>query len=112
MKIPIQKANRTRQYVIWIPCLMIILAILACVGNQNLGVLPISSTPTIFTLRGEVDNTWQVNLTPNQQYEIIIKSQKTNHPIDELDVWVQEGSGNLASPITFSKSTATTHFTA
>ncbi len=70
---------------VWIPVLMICLAILACYGNVNMNTIsPLPSVgcePVTFVLRGEAGHLWDATLLPETKYQITVKTEDELHPI-------------------------------
>ena len=100
-----------------LPVIMLTLAIIACWGEQNLGILK-PDVAVNFTLYGEVDNRWNMEVTPNNQYEIILKNSSQNYVLEETSIYIlistYTGDNKpifMNVPVTFSKHEANLKFT-
>lgn len=65
--------NHTKQVRILLPLIAIILAVLACSTDEEMGTLVVGSTPVPFTARGETDHYWQAEVVPGAEYEVVIE---------------------------------------
>src|SRR5512145_3501323 len=88
-------------------------AILACTGEQRLGSISPGANDVTFTIRGEVNHSWDLAVTAGTEYEVIITNQSLIHPLDYLAVSVTAGEWkNIASPLNVDGNTASVTFTA
>ena len=104
--------NQNRQ-IGWLALMMILLAMIACTLPVNQGDLTVNDRPIVFDLRGEVDHTWEAQLTPSQKYEVVVRNLDTIHPINQIMIVVSgDDLVNIAEPIVYRDNTATTSFEA
>jgi hypothetical protein len=95
--------------------IVLLLAILACAGEQKLGDLnPLDKNPVSFTLLGEVSHTWQANVSQDNLYTVILKKVNSQHPTNQIQILVEQADGSditfIGSPIQFSEDTVSTRF--
>ena len=92
------------------------LATLACVGTQQLGTLSPDANPIIFTLLGEVDHAWKVNVVSGKNYAVIVQKLNSSHPLNQIDILVQQADESnisyIGAPVQFSDTAVTTNFIA
>ncbi len=69
---------------------MLILSVLACAMDKEMGDLSVNSAPVQFTLYGETIYHWRVPVSPGAEYEIVMieTAEKQEHPANFLEIHV------------------------
>ena len=103
--------NRVRTFYVLIPFAAIVLASLACVVEQPLGLLSVEATPMPFTMFGEVDNSWQIKVNSNIQYVVTLTRRNSNHPTNQVNISILEDNLDISEAFSSTDNTAKITFT-
>ncbi|MBN1286309.1 MAG: hypothetical protein JXB47_13000 [Anaerolineae bacterium] len=75
-----------------------------------MGELVPGSPPLVFTMKGEVDHTWDVVVTPEAQYRLVLEKLATDHPMNWIEIHIRYGDQYISSPVNLSGDRATIDF--
>ena len=82
-------------------------------GRSSSGTPPSDCTPMSFTLHGETDHVWEMDLIPETRYRVTVENLDTIHPVDQVRIVVrQQNLDNIAENTVSPRgtNTATTTF--